>query len=172
MYDIAVNPLKTQTDLSYEYTVSVTPITHTASDSKGSNRCLLWYFMVQSPSWEAQMSSANKEVPHILWKPAAHYHIHKSPLTLPILSQIDPAYDLITLLENYKIILPSMTRSLKRSLSFGFPPERPFMHLCVKISWQVRRCYWRCCVKFPLGFKWMKEPPTLDSVMNLRPPAH
>jgi len=77
--------------------------------------------MLQSPSLEAQMSSANKEVPHILWNPAAHYHIHKSPLTLPILSQIDPVYDHITLFGNYKIILPSMTRSLKRSFSFGFP---------------------------------------------------
>ena len=122
MYDIVVSPFKTQIDLSYEYLVSVTPTTHTASDSKGCNRCL-WYFMALSLSWEAQMSLANKEVPHILWKPAAHYHIHKSSLTLPILSEIDPVP--IILLENYKIILPSVTRSIKRSLSFGFPQEDP-----------------------------------------------
>jgi len=41
MYDIVVSPLKKQIDLSYESLVSVTPTTHTASDSKISNRCLL-----------------------------------------------------------------------------------------------------------------------------------
>jgi len=81
------------------------------------------------------MSLANKEVSHILrkpaahyhilWKPAVHYHIHESPLILPILSQIDPVYDPIILLENYKIILPSVTRSIKRSLSFAFPRKDP-----------------------------------------------
>jgi len=135
MYDIVVSPLKSQIDLSDVYLVPVTPTTHSASDSKGSNRCLLWYFMVLSPSWEAQMSLANKEVSHILrkpaahyhilWKPAVHYHIHESPLILPILSQIDPVYDPIILLENYKIILPSVTRSIKRSLSFAFPRKDP-----------------------------------------------
>jgi len=106
------------------------------------------------------MSLANKEVPHILWKPAARYHIHKSPLTLPILSQIDPAYDPIIILENYKIILPSVTRSIKRSLSFSFPRKNPLCPstTCVRISWQARRCY---CVKFPLGFKWMTPPPNI-----------
>jgi hypothetical protein len=175
MYDIAVNSLKTQIDLSYEHMllVSVTATTQTASDSKENNRCLLWYFMVQSPFWEAQMSSANKEVPLILWNQAAHYHIRQSLLTLPILSQIDPVHDPITLLENCKIIFPSMTRSLKRSLSFAFLRKDP---LCLSI--------WKSHGKFvdvtedsawishwALN-RWTPPPKKIDPIMNLRPPAH
>ena len=49
--------------------------------------CVLWelwaelsyvltYCMKQSPSWEANRSSASQEIPNILWNPNVHYHIH------------------------------------------------------------------------------------------------
>jgi hypothetical protein len=38
-------------------------------------------FMTQSPSWEADRSSATQEIPRVLWNPKVHR---------PILSQIDP----------------------------------------------------------------------------------
>ena len=45
--------------------------------------------MEQSPSWEAKRSLATQEIPCMLWNLKVHHHIHKSPLPIPILCQID-----------------------------------------------------------------------------------
>ena len=44
--------------------------------------------MEQSPSWEANSSTASQETPHILWNPNIYYRIHKSPPRAPILHWI------------------------------------------------------------------------------------
>ena len=45
--------------------------------------------MEQSPSWEASRFSASQEIPLILWNLKFHYHIHKWPPPVRILSQIN-----------------------------------------------------------------------------------
>ena len=63
--------------------------------------------MRQSPSWEANMSSASQEIPCILWNQKFHGRIHRRPLTFPILSQINPVQNSPAQFWRYILILYS-----------------------------------------------------------------
>ena len=56
--------------------------------------------MEHSPSCEADKSSANHEIPRILWNLMVHCHVHKGPPPAPIPRQINPVHTPILLPED------------------------------------------------------------------------
>ena len=53
---------------------------------------LLTYFMVQSPSWEANWFAASQEIPRISRNPKVHYRTHKRPSPISILGPPNPVH--------------------------------------------------------------------------------
>ena len=83
--------------------------------------------MQHSSYWEANRSSASQEIPHILWNQKVHYHIHKCPTSVPILSQLDPAhYSHIPVPEDSAwYYSPIYTWVSQVALSFMSPRQNP-----------------------------------------------
>ena len=88
---------------------------------------LLTYYMVQSPSWEANWFAASQVIPRILWNQKVHYRTQKRPPPVPILGQPNPVHILTShLLQIHpNIIHPSMPRSPQWSISLRFPHQDP-----------------------------------------------
>ena len=86
---------------------------------------ILNYSMDQSSFWEANRFSASQEIARILWKLAVHYHIHKCPPPVPILSQSDLVHAFTSHFLKIQLnsFLPSTPGSFKWSLSLRFPNQ-------------------------------------------------
>ena len=90
----------------------------------------LTYFMVQSPSWEANWFAASKEILRISRNPKVHYRTRKRPPPVSIIGQPNPV-DIPTshLLEIHpNIIHPSTPMSPQWSPSLRFPHQDPIHH--------------------------------------------
>ena len=85
------------------------------------------YFLVQSPSWEANWFAASQEIPRISWNPKVHYRTHKRPPPVSVLSQPNPVHIPTShLLEiHLNIIHPSTPRSPQWAPSLRFPHQDP-----------------------------------------------
>ena len=84
--------------------------------------------MQHSPSWQANSSSASREIPRILRNSKVHYRIHNSQPLVPILRQIDAVHVLLSY--SLRSLLPSPHLCLR--LPNGLFPSgfsiKPFNH--------------------------------------------
>jgi hypothetical protein len=72
--------------------------------------------------------AAIQELPSILWNPRLHYRVHKSPLLVPILSQINPVHTTASYLS--KIHLSIIQPPTSWSLSFWVSHQHP---ICIRL---------------------------------------
>jgi hypothetical protein len=106
-----------------------------------------------SPSWEA---SQDQDIPRILWKPKVHYRIHKSPPSVPVLSQMDA----------FHVLLSHLCRNMVRFLRWGvvstsFKPQTggPPLVGCQRLLIQYIRSYPPYLEAVPPSSTWGRAMP-------------
>jgi len=130
----------------------------------------LTYSMQQSPSWEVNRFSASQEIPHFVWNPKVHYHIHKCSPTVPILSQLNPVHTPTShfLKIHFNNIFPSTPGSPKWPLSTWFPQQTlppsplPFTHY-MSLPYHASRFNTRKCRVKNTTRKWHSSTTLQDS---------
>jgi len=115
--------------------------------------------MELSSSWEANSHSAIQKTSRLLGNPKVHY-LHKIPPLVHILRQINPLHTFTSSFSkiHFNIILPSTSRSLKRSLLFRLSEQ---YFLC--ISHLPHACY----IPRPSYRPWFDLPNNLSDVIAL-----
>ena len=86
----------------------------------------LSYYLHGAASFlETNRFSFSQEIPGIFCNPKVHYHIHKNPSPLTIMSQLDPNPTPTSHFQkiHLNIILQSKSGSPKWSISFRFPTK-------------------------------------------------
>ena len=78
----------------------------------------------QSPSSEANRSSASQEISHILSNLKVHYRVHERPSLVPILIHIDTNYALPTALRSFSILSSHLRLGLPSGLFQSVFPTR------------------------------------------------
>jgi hypothetical protein len=91
-----------------------------------------------SPSLEAASCAATQELPSILWNPKVHYRVHKSPPLVPILSQINPIYPVISKV-HFNIVHPATSCSSQWFFPSGFPTNILYAFLLLSQSCYMAR---------------------------------
>jgi len=97
----------------------------------------------QSPPSEAKSHSARQEILHLLWNTKADYHVHKSPLLVPILCQMNPVHIAPPHFSktHSNIILSSMTRSSKWNEALHYAVFSNFSPLPLRLIFSSTPCY-------------------------------
>ena len=91
--------------------------------------------MLQSPSWEANLSAASQETPRISRNPKVHYSTHKCPPPVSILGQPNPVHIHTSHLLEIVLILSAHLRLRLPSvlLPSGFPTKNLYTPLSLPI---------------------------------------
>jgi hypothetical protein len=108
-----------------------------APEMRGSLTCELPHthsLMELSHSWEHANCAATQELPSILWIPNVHYRVHKSPLLVHILTQINPIHTFPSYLRSILILSTYLRLGLPSGLfPSGFPTNILYAFLLSRI---------------------------------------